>query len=99
MRVNLYLATRFGAGTAFPAAKRTRGRPRVTETALSHWLTQAGLTRDEFAQRLGVTRQHLDKLCRGARRPGLDLAVLIETLTDGAVAPSAWASVPPHSSD
>ena len=56
--------------------RRPRGRPRATETELSLWLNRAGISRDDFAERIGVTRQHLDKLCRGARRPGLDLAVL-----------------------
>jgi len=82
-----------------PVPKRPRGRPRATETKLSLWLNKAGITREDFAKRIGVTRQHLDKLCRGARRPGLDLAVLIETLTNGAVKPSEWASAARHSND
>lgn len=79
--------------------KRAPGRPRIVETELSRWLDKAGITRDEFAERLGLTRQYTDKLCRGERRPGLEVAVLIEQLTDGAIPPSMWAAIPPHSSD
>jgi transcriptional regulator with XRE-family HTH domain len=81
---------------------RTRtgpGRPRTRENILSRWLDSAGISRDTFAVKLGVTRTHLDRLCRADRRPGLDLALLIERLSKGAVPVSAWKNVPPHSAD
>jgi hypothetical protein len=79
------------------------GRPRKPQNALGRWLDKAGVKREDFARRLGVTRTHLDRLCRSdsrsRRRPGLDLALQIEALTSGSVPASPWASVPPHSAD
>jgi len=48
------------------------------------------MNRDEAAARLGVTRTHLDRLCRGDRRPGLDLAIRIERLSKGAISAAEW---------
>jgi transcriptional regulator with XRE-family HTH domain len=76
-----------------------RGRPRKKESPLSRWVDASGLTRDEVAIRFDITRPHLDRLCRGDRRPSLALALKIERITDGAVPVAAWARVPPHSSD
>jgi hypothetical protein len=62
--------------------------------ALSHWVDEAGLTRDEFSKRLGISLHHLDHLCAGTRRPDLDLAVVIEDATQGAVLARSWARPP-----
>jgi DNA-binding XRE family transcriptional regulator len=78
---------------------RSRGRPRNRQTKLSSWIDEKGLTRDVVAARLGIGRTYLDKLCRGASRPSLELALQIERLTSGAVVASEWLSVPPHSGD
>lgn len=78
---------------------RARGRPRNKQTKLSSWIDAKGLTRDVVAARLGIGRTYLDKLCRGASRPSLELALQIERLTSGAVIASEWLSVPPHSRD
>lgn len=78
---------------------RKRGRPRTKETALSRWLDAAGMTRYEFAERLELSRSHADAICRGVRRPSLELAFAIEKLTKGAVPASVWTSVPKHSRD
>ncbi len=75
------------------------GRPRKEESALSKWIDRAGLTREEFAAQLGISRPHVDRLCRGVRRPGLDLAMKIEQLTKGVVSAAAWTKIPPHSRD
>lgn len=75
------------------------GRPRKQETPLSRWLDRTGKSRQELADELGIARSHVDRLCRGDRRPSLELALDIEKLTDGAVAASEWASVPRHSKD
>ena len=72
------------------AAKRSPGRPRKRETKLSRWIDASGKTRDQVARELDINRTHLDMLCRGARRPGLPLAVAIEKLTRGAIPPSEW---------
>jgi transcriptional regulator with XRE-family HTH domain len=79
--------------------KGFRGRPRNTQTQLSKWIDAQDLTRDQVATKLGVGRTYLDKLCRGASRPSLELAVEIERLTHGAIAASEWLRIPPHSSD
>ena len=71
-------------------AKRPRGRPRASETKLSRWIDASGTTREAFAKKLGVNRTYLDMLCRGARRPGLALALEIERLTRGGVPAAAW---------
>jgi transcriptional regulator with XRE-family HTH domain len=67
----------------------TMGRPRNdTTTPLSEWLdrNQDKVSRDAFAEKLGIARQHVDRLARGGgreerRRPGLDLAFDIENAT------------------
>ena len=67
----------------------TMGRPRnETTTPLSEWLdrNQDKVSRDAFAEKLGIARQHVDRLARGGgreerRRPGLDLAFDIENAT------------------
>ena len=62
------------------------GRPRSEKkTPLSEWLdrNRDKVTRNEFAKRLGIARQHVDRYARGdnGRRPGLDLAFDIENAT------------------
>ena len=66
-------------------AARGRGRPRKNETQLAHWADAVGTIRDVLAERLGVGRTYVDRLCRGERRQSLDLAVAIEKLSGGAV--------------
>jgi DNA-binding transcriptional regulator YdaS (Cro superfamily) len=48
------------------------------------------MTPEEAAEKLGINRTHLDMLCRGARKPGLALALAIEKLTNGAIPPANW---------
>ncbi|GMV16639.1 MAG: hypothetical protein AMXMBFR56_48630 [Polyangiaceae bacterium] len=76
------------------AAKRAPGRPRKRETKFSRWIDSSGMTRDEVAAALDINRTHLDKVCRGARRPGLALALGIEKLTQGAIPAAEWLNVP-----
>lgn len=75
------------------------GRPRADETKLSRWLDSAGMTRYELADHLKIGRAHADKICRGERRPSLELAIAIEKLTRGAIPASSWLSTPKHSRD
>jgi DNA-binding XRE family transcriptional regulator len=70
--------------------QRPVGRPRKRETKLSRWLDHEGMTREDAAGELGVTRQYLDRVCRGANRPSLPLAVKIETFTRGAIPVEEW---------
>jgi plasmid maintenance system antidote protein VapI len=69
----------------------TMGRPRKKESLLSRWLDATESSRDDFARKLGITRQHLDRLCRCDRRPSWELAARIEKLTDGVVNVGSWA--------
>jgi len=74
------------------------GRPRKEENTLARWIDKtADGNRDEVAKKLGISREYLDRLCRGERRPSLALALNIETKTGIKVA--EWADVAPHSAD
>lgn len=77
--------------------ERARGRPRKTETRLSRWIDAQKLERGVVADRLGIGRNYLDKLCREEARPSLELAVAIEKFTGGAVPAADWLRVLPHS--
>jgi len=55
------------------------------------FLKAHGLTQREAAAKLDISRPHLAQIVSGAKRPGLDLALRIERLTDGAVPVSSWA--------
>lgn len=72
--------------------KSKRGRPRAEDNAFSRWLDGARITRAAAAEGLGISRAHVDRLCRNARRPSLALATRIERYTDGAVPATSWAS-------
>jgi DNA-binding XRE family transcriptional regulator len=80
-----------------PKEQRGRGRPRKTQTKLSRWIDAHKLERGVVADRLGVARNYLDKLCREDARPSLQLAVAIAKLTGGAVPAAAWLRVSPRS--
>ena len=60
------------------------GRPPSSEktTRFSEWFqNNSEITREAFAARLGIERQHVDRYARGERRPGLDIAFAIEDIT------------------
>jgi transcriptional regulator with XRE-family HTH domain len=74
------------------------GRPRKNESDLARWIDEKkDGNRERAAEDLGVSRQYLDRLCRGERRPSLALAVTIQKKTGIEVA--HWADVAPHSDD
>ena len=73
-----------------------RGRPRKANNAFGQWIDKSGKDREETARALGITRPHVDRLCRNARRPDLELAVQIERLTKGEVTVASWLKVPAH---
>jgi transcriptional regulator with XRE-family HTH domain len=63
---------------------RTMSRPRVHQTTkLAEWLdgNKTKLSRDEFAERLGLAREQIDRYARADRIPGLEVAFAIEDLT------------------
>jgi transcriptional regulator with XRE-family HTH domain len=74
------------------------GRPRKDENILARWIdrTEKG-DREKVAKDLGISREYLDRLCRGERRPSLALALTIEAKTGIKV--GQWADVAPHSAD
>ena len=55
----------------------------MLRTPLSEWLdrNEKIINRDGLARELGMLRENLDRLCRGARHPGLDIAFDIEDVT------------------
>lgn len=76
------------------------GRERsAKKTPLVKWIDESGMTRREFAEKLDVAETSLNRLCRGERRPSLELAFAIEKLTKGAIPASYWQAVPKHSGD
>lgn len=77
-------------------SRRSRGRPRKRETHLSRWIDTSGVSRDDVARQLEINRTHLDKICRGSRRPGLALALAIEKLTAGEIPAAEWLQVRVH---
>ena len=79
---------------------RGAGRPRSRQNALGRWIDEkSGRTREQVAKALGIEKPSLDRLCRGERRPSLDLALSIEKMTNSKVPAVSWQTVPPHSKD
>jgi len=62
---------------------------------LSEYLEQHRIRQEDFALTIGVTQATVSRLARGAMRPGLDLALVIEKATAGKVSVSSWASPRP----
>jgi len=71
----------------------------MTERVVTHtrgaallraWLDGQGLSQADLARRCGVGEASVCRWLRGTRRPGLDLAIAVEQLTDGAVPAASW---------
>jgi hypothetical protein len=76
--------------------KGKRGRPTEKEpNDFGKWILAAGLTRDQVAAKLGVSLPYLHQLIHGLRRPSIDLALEIETLTDKAIPVEFWKKLSP----
>jgi len=73
--------------------KRGRGRPPKTEGKLAQWIERSSYTREEIAEKLGITRHYLDHICRETRRPSLRVASAIEELTKQEISASYFAKV------
>lgn len=69
-------------------------RPRHEQNFLGDWLDRKGISRNDFADTLGIPRTHLDRLCRGARNPGLDVALHIEEATNNEITVKMWRQEP-----
>lgn len=54
---------------------------------LRQWIFLSGMTRQEFAELVGVTKNTIDRLCARITQPSLDLAIRIENVTEGLVRP------------
>jgi DNA-binding transcriptional regulator YdaS (Cro superfamily) len=61
---------------------------------LQLYLETNNVARRDFADLIGVDQSVLSRFCRSLARPGLDKAVAIERLTDGAVPASSWVHAP-----
>jgi plasmid maintenance system antidote protein VapI len=57
---------------------------------LHTYLAEQRITQAGFAAKIGVTQATVSKLIAGTTKPGLDLAVRIERMTDGAVPVDTW---------
>ncbi|GLS87710.1 hypothetical protein GCM10010873_26840 [Cypionkella aquatica] len=57
---------------------------------LAQIIINSGETRTIWAKRIGVSKSYLSDLLNGNRQPGLDVAVRIERLTQGAVPATSW---------
>jgi DNA-binding XRE family transcriptional regulator len=81
--------------------EKKRGRPRKlsAQTPLSCWLEEHRIERSAFASKLGITTEYLYRLCRNSRRPSLELALKIESVTNGKISSTYWVKTPPHSRD
>lgn len=60
---------------------------------LRKWRERAGLGLTAAALKLGIDPNLFSKFEKGARRPGLDNAFLIQNGTDGSVPADSWLSV------
>ena len=82
-----------------PADKPRMGRPVEKRSRLGEWVDAHGWTRQQLADALGIALGSATRLCSGARRPSLEMAIQIEDLTDGAVSVRSWLEVPAHTTD
>ena len=78
------------------AEKPRVGRPVEKRNKLGEWVDAHGWTRQQLAEALGIAFGTATRLCSGARRPSLEMAVQIEDLTEGAVSVRSWLEVPAH---
>ena len=74
-------------------------KPAKRSTLLARWIDDSGESRETIAKRLDIPRTSLDRLCRGARRPGIELAFAIEKMTKGKVPAEYWSKISAHSKD
>ncbi len=58
----------------------------------NEWLTKKKIVRYRFAKELGISAGYLTRLANGERKPGRDLAFLIEAKTAKAVKAIEWSN-------
>lgn len=68
----------------------SRKRTNTGARRLRDWLAEQSVSQSELARRLGVSQPAVSLLVRGLRRPSLQLAAKLETLTG--ISPVAWVS-------
>lgn len=57
---------------------------------LRSWLDAAKISQAELARRCGYDRGNFNRVLHGTLRPSIDLAVVIERETGGAIPVEAW---------
>lgn len=62
-------------------------------------IRNSGVSRGEWAARLGVSKSYLSELEHGKKRPSLEIAVEIERLTEGAVPAASWVPEPKEAAE
>lgn len=81
---------------AEPVTRGRVGRPPARWGRLALYIEQTGLSRQQMAGDLGISRKFLDNICREVRRPGPELAERIEQRTRGKVTVSYLMALPKH---
>lgn len=61
---------------------------------LSEWITREGITRSEFAARVGMSPSDITGLCRGHQWLSRKTAVAIKRATRGEVTPNDFLMMP-----
>ncbi len=78
---------RIGARKVSPPRRRKNGK---RKGPLAPWVAKSGKSLTTIAAVLECSVQHLSNLLHGHTDPSRDLAVRIETMTDGSVPVGAW---------
>jgi transcriptional regulator with XRE-family HTH domain len=60
---------------------------------LARWIKDEGLSREDVAEQLGVSRRYVDALCREQRVPKAEVMDGIHRLTRGQITSAYWAMV------
>lgn len=63
---------------------------RDTVNHLNKYLSECGMTQDEFARLSGLSRSYVAEIASGAKRPGRNAIEKITEATRGKVPSSAW---------
>lgn len=74
-----------------PKAKPPSAKKKRAYNALDAYLSESGVTNQDFASWFGVTGATISRIRRGKAYPSIALALSIERFTAGIVAPSSFA--------
>lgn len=72
------------------------GKKRDTVNHLNKYLSDNGMTQDEFARSSGLSRSYVAEIASGAKRPGRGAIEKISCATNGRIPASVWFGTSPH---